>query len=142
MMSIRLGQTARDVRKSLGLSQREAAEKLGITAVHLCNVEHDGSNPSKGLINRYSELFGVDLIVRYTAGTMDKHQFCAAFGAIHLAVQVPNVKKPKSLLHATRGFRQGTGGKPRHIEQLSQMTLQQLFDLRYELEGAATEKHG
>ncbi len=66
--------------------------------------------------------------------TMSLPQFDAAFHAIILALRAPNPKKPKSLLHATRDFRKGSGGQPRHIKQLSQMTLEQLFELVYELE--------
>jgi transcriptional regulator with XRE-family HTH domain len=60
---IRLGNTARHLRESLGLTQREAARQLQVTAVHLCNVESNKSAPSSELVNRYRELWGVDLYV-------------------------------------------------------------------------------
>lgn len=60
---IRLGQTARHLRKELGLTQRAAAEKLGISYVHLCNIENNKSAPSSSLLERYRELWNVDLYV-------------------------------------------------------------------------------
>ena len=58
-----LGETARQVRKTLGLTQREAAEMLGISDVHLCHVEKGRATPSLALIQRYQQVFGVDLYV-------------------------------------------------------------------------------
>lgn len=62
-MDIHLGQTARNLRLSLGLTQRAAAEALGISFVHLCNIEKNRAAPSQTLIDRYRELWGVDLHV-------------------------------------------------------------------------------
>jgi transcriptional regulator with XRE-family HTH domain len=58
-----LGKTARDLRETIGLTQRAAAEKLGISYVHLCNIENNKSVPSSALLDRYRELWGVDLYV-------------------------------------------------------------------------------
>jgi transcriptional regulator with XRE-family HTH domain len=60
---IKLGGTARSLRESLGLSQRVTADLLGVSAVHLCNVESNKSAPSQALIDRYRELWGIDLYV-------------------------------------------------------------------------------
>ena len=60
---IKLGNTARHLRDSLGLTQREAARQLQITAVHLCNIESNKSAPSSELVGRYRELWGIDLYV-------------------------------------------------------------------------------
>ena len=60
---IQLGKTARHLREMKDLNQREAAERLGITAVHLCNVENDKAVPSSSLLARYRELWGIDLYV-------------------------------------------------------------------------------
>lgn len=62
-MDIYLGQTARELRDSLGLTQRAAAEALGISHVHLCNIERNHAAPSQELVDRYRELWGVDLHV-------------------------------------------------------------------------------
>jgi len=60
---ILLGNTARELRESRGLNQKETAELLGISAVHLCNFENDKSAPSIDLIGKYRSQFGVDLYV-------------------------------------------------------------------------------
>jgi len=46
-----------------GLSQREAAKLLGISAVHLCNIEFGKSSPSIDLMNRFRDLWRVDIYV-------------------------------------------------------------------------------
>jgi transcriptional regulator with XRE-family HTH domain len=60
---LRVGKTARYLRDCKGLSQREAAEALGITQVHLSNIENNKSHPSPELLARYRELWDVDLYV-------------------------------------------------------------------------------
>jgi len=47
----------------LGLTQRAAAEALGISCVHLCNVEKNKAVPSPALLERFRELWNVDLYV-------------------------------------------------------------------------------
>jgi len=58
-----LGETARSLRESFGLTQRAAAERLDISFVHLCNIENGKSNPSPDLLLKFREAFGVDLYV-------------------------------------------------------------------------------
>ena len=60
---IPIGSTARSLRERLGITQRAAADLLGISPVHLCNVENDKSQPSSSLLDKYEELWGVDLYV-------------------------------------------------------------------------------
>jgi len=60
---IYLGKTARHLRESLGLSQRAAAEQLGISYVHLCNIENNKAMPSPNLLERFQKLWNVDLYV-------------------------------------------------------------------------------
>jgi transcriptional regulator with XRE-family HTH domain len=62
-LDIYLGQTARNLRESLGLTQRAAATALGISFVHLCNIEKNRAVPSQTLIDKFRELWGVDLYV-------------------------------------------------------------------------------
>jgi transcriptional regulator with XRE-family HTH domain len=62
-LNIKLGDAAREVRETLGITQRDAADALGITDVHLCNVEKNRSLPSPALLERYRELWGIDLYV-------------------------------------------------------------------------------
>lgn len=60
---IKLGRTARYLRETKGLSQRRAASLLGISPVHLCNIENNKSSPSNSLLDRYRELWSVDLYI-------------------------------------------------------------------------------
>ncbi|WZO98621.1 helix-turn-helix transcriptional regulator [Isosphaeraceae bacterium EP7] len=62
-MAIPLGKTARNLRETVGLTQRAMAEELGISAVHLCNIEKNKSVPSQDILDRYRALWGVDLYV-------------------------------------------------------------------------------
>lgn len=56
-----LGKTARYLREHKGLTQVEAARLLGVTQVHISNVENNKARPSHDLATRYRESFGVDL---------------------------------------------------------------------------------
>jgi transcriptional regulator with XRE-family HTH domain len=58
-----LGQTARFVREQRHLTQRAAAEALGVSYVHLSNVERGKAEPSAGLLDRFRVVYGVDLHV-------------------------------------------------------------------------------
>lgn len=58
-----IGQTARYVRERLGLTQRAAATALGVSAVHLSNVERGRTVPSSSLLARFSEVYGIDVYV-------------------------------------------------------------------------------
>jgi len=60
---IHIGKTARYLRERKGLSQGAAAEALGITQVHLSNIENNKALPSPNLLTRYRELWGIDLYV-------------------------------------------------------------------------------
>jgi transcriptional regulator with XRE-family HTH domain len=45
------------------MTQRAAATALGVSYVHLSNVERGKSAPSPRLLERFKEVFGVDLYV-------------------------------------------------------------------------------
>lgn len=60
---IEVGDAARALRDFLGVSQKDAADELGITNVHLCNIEKGNSQPSPDLLAKYREKWGVDLYV-------------------------------------------------------------------------------
>ena len=62
-MRIRLGKVAREVRITLGLTQRRAAKELGISPVHLCRVEKNQASPSQALIDKYRDLWNIDIYV-------------------------------------------------------------------------------
>jgi transcriptional regulator with XRE-family HTH domain len=58
-----IGQTARFVRESRGLTQRAAAEALGVSAVHLSNIERGRTQPSAALIARFKDVYGLDVYI-------------------------------------------------------------------------------
>lgn len=58
-----LARTARFVRERRQMTQRAAAEALGVSYVHVSNIERGRAVPSAALIERYREVFGVDLHV-------------------------------------------------------------------------------
>jgi transcriptional regulator with XRE-family HTH domain len=58
-----LGETARELRERRGIPQVEAARLLGITQVHLSNIENNKARPSPDLGEKYRDVFGVDLYV-------------------------------------------------------------------------------
>ena len=45
------------------MTQRSLAEALGVSYVHLSNVERGKTAPSTSLLDRFQEVFGVDLHV-------------------------------------------------------------------------------
>lgn len=60
MKASRIGEAARTIRETSGLSQLAMAGRLGITNAHLCMIESGKSNPSLKLLARYWEEFGRD----------------------------------------------------------------------------------
>jgi transcriptional regulator with XRE-family HTH domain len=58
-----IGETARYVRERLGMSQRAAAEALGVSAVHLSNVERGRTVPSSSLLARFKQVYAIDVYV-------------------------------------------------------------------------------
>jgi transcriptional regulator with XRE-family HTH domain len=61
-----IGTTVRYVREKLGMTQKAAAEALGVSSVHLSNVERGVTPPSASLISRFTAIFGVDVyVLRY-----------------------------------------------------------------------------
>jgi transcriptional regulator with XRE-family HTH domain len=62
-LEIKLGDAAKELRKSLGIKQREAAVVLGVSDVHLCNIEKNRAIPSPQLLEKYREVWGIDLYV-------------------------------------------------------------------------------
>lgn len=58
-----IGQTARYVRERLGMTQRAAADALGVSAVHLSNVERGRTVPSSSLLARFKDVYKIDVYV-------------------------------------------------------------------------------
>jgi transcriptional regulator with XRE-family HTH domain len=51
------------LRESVGLTQVEMAERLGITSIYVSKIENEHSFPTRQIIERYREKFGIDLYV-------------------------------------------------------------------------------
>jgi len=49
----------RIAREASGLTQRAAAKKVGVTAVHLCYVERGKFDPSLALLRKLAKLYRV-----------------------------------------------------------------------------------
>jgi transcriptional regulator with XRE-family HTH domain len=60
---IYVGKAALYLREKLGLTQREAAERLQISYVHLSNLENDKAAPTRNVLEKFRELWGIDLYV-------------------------------------------------------------------------------
>lgn len=60
---LKLGSTIKCVREAHGLTQRAAAYALGISDVHMCNLEHGVSYPSRRVLERICDTWGVDVYV-------------------------------------------------------------------------------
>ncbi len=60
---IHVGSTARQLRESLGLTQVEMAGRLGISSIYVSRIENDHAFPTRQMIERYREKFGIDLYV-------------------------------------------------------------------------------
>lgn len=67
---INLGAAARYLRERLQLSQRKAAAELGISHVHLSNIENGHTSPTASMIEKYHTAWGIDLymlaVVRFS----------------------------------------------------------------------------
>src|ERR1700677_489429 len=60
-MPISLGKAAKSLRGELNLSMRQAALELGISHVHLCNIENEKASPSPEMLEKFHDAWGIDL---------------------------------------------------------------------------------
>ena len=60
---IHIGKTAKYVRERKGLTLRGAAAALGISHVHLSNIENNEATTSLPQLDKFREVYGVDLVV-------------------------------------------------------------------------------
>ncbi len=60
-LSIRLGETAKYVRQAKKLTQREAGARIGISHVHLSNIETGKAEPSCATLEAMNAVYSVDL---------------------------------------------------------------------------------
>ena len=98
-MPISLGKASKELRKRLKLSLRDAAVELGISYVHLCNVENGKASLSPDTIERFHDAWGIDLYM-YT-----------------LAFHGDDRGTPKALRGPVKAL---TDGWKQHIEMLLQ----------------------
>ena len=61
------------------------------------------------------------------------HEFVSAVTALGLGVTSWRSRKPKSLMHASEGYRRGTKGKKKIMEEIRGRTLDELFEMYWEL---------
>jgi len=59
-----IGAKIRELRKLRDVTQREAARRLGVSAVHLCNVERGHTQPSWRLLAKIERIWQVTVVVR------------------------------------------------------------------------------
>jgi transcriptional regulator with XRE-family HTH domain len=59
-MENRLGQTVKNRRKALGLTQRSLALKLGVEGAHVALIESGRRKPSLKLVRRLADILGLD----------------------------------------------------------------------------------
>ena len=68
---IKLGEAAKFLRNRLGLSQREAALQLGISHIHVNNIENGKASPTAMMLEKYYDAWGIDLymlaVVKFSA---------------------------------------------------------------------------
>lgn len=86
---IRLGEAARHLRERLGLSQRAAANQLGISHVHLSNIESGKSSPTAAIIEKYYEAWDIDLymfaVANFSQNDRIPHPLRGAVNELRLA---------------------------------------------------------
>jgi len=74
---INLGSAARHLRERLQLSQRRAAKELGISHVHLSNIENGHTSPTASMIEKYYVAWGVDLYMLAVVQFSDENRLPA-----------------------------------------------------------------
>lgn len=63
MSGTQIGETVQRARKAVKYTQKELADHLGITTVHLSNIENGKAFPSPSLLVGLREFFGVDIYI-------------------------------------------------------------------------------
>ena len=58
-----VGTAAKMLREKLGLTQVDAAAKLGVTNVYLSNLENDKAAPTRKVLEKFQQTWGIDLYV-------------------------------------------------------------------------------
>lgn len=61
MAALPIGDTIRSLRQSKNLSQRAAAKELGMSHVHLNNIENGHVSPTLKCLEKFSDAWGQDV---------------------------------------------------------------------------------
>ena len=72
---INLGQACKHIRDSFSLSQRAAAEELGVTSAYLCRLENGQVAPTATMIDRIYDVWGIDLYMMAACLFSDESRF-------------------------------------------------------------------
>lgn len=64
-LPLELGRQVRELRDSVGISQRELAERMGTTQSVIARLEAGGSRPSLTTLERVAEAVGLQLEIRF-----------------------------------------------------------------------------
>jgi transcriptional regulator with XRE-family HTH domain len=72
-----LGDAASYLRERFGLSQRAAARELGISHIHLNNIENGKVSPTASMIEKFYDAWGVDLYMLAVAKFSSKERIPA-----------------------------------------------------------------
>jgi transcriptional regulator with XRE-family HTH domain len=109
---IKLGKTIRFLREAHGQSQIEASRLLGVSNVHLCNLENQKAYPSPDLLARVKSVWGVDLYV--LAWCIDGDASSLPTGVRQAAVSLTNALKQQL---EGKGIKFNVAKKNRNQEQ-------------------------
>lgn len=98
-MPLNLGKASRELRMKLKLSLREAAAELGVSYVHLCNIENGKASPSPETIEKFHDAWGVDLYMYAIAFDRESRPMPEALRAPVKALAAGWKKHIESLVH-------------------------------------------
>ena len=87
----------REIREAIGLSQREAADRIGCTNVHLCELESGRQNFTFAMLDEISSAYKEDVVIYAVIFHLDLGYFPpVARPAIKAARTLgPKIKKEK-----------------------------------------------
>lgn len=88
-----LGKALRAVRLELGQSQRAAAVMVGVSHVHLNNIENGRASPTLTMLEKFRAAWGVDLYLYAAAMRADLPEYLAARLMRHVSQTVADAKR-------------------------------------------------
>lgn len=107
LLAIQVGQNVRNLRKSNGLSTYELAEKLGISATSISNIENAKQWPSAPLLTAMADVLGCDVLDLFGVNRKDAidattalHVVAAKMGFEISRIQTAKTEKTATLVNA------------------------------------------